>query len=128
MLVSASCTALGQIAKVLPLPLPNESDEGLSKKKLMMNLFQVVNNPKLSAKVKEKGIRAVGLLCVGEKFPFMKELVEELLSTAKQVSISINLNFHDLIPRLNFLPSFLYSCLLLLLHLLPLLPRLYPML
>lgn len=86
MLVSASCVALGQISKVVPLPLPDDSEENLSKKKLMKTLLGIVNNPKLSGKVKEKAIRTCGLLCLGEKFPFMKELAEELLSAAKQVS------------------------------------------
>lgn len=84
-MVSSSCTALGQVAKLLPLPLPDDSKEDLSKKKLMKTLLEVVNNPKNSGKLKEKAIRTCGLLCLGEKFPFMRDLAEELLSSAKQV-------------------------------------------
>lgn len=52
-------------------------------------LLDVMNNTKLSTKVREKAARALGLLCIGEVFPHTKEVMQGLLNTAKEVFLKI---------------------------------------
>lgn len=64
----------------------------VSKMDLVNQLLDVMNNSKLSPKVREKSARSLGLLCVGGQFPHSREVLQGLLNTAKEVS-SENKNF-----------------------------------
>lgn len=85
LLVSSACVSIGQIAKSLALPLPDESEAELSKHSLVKKLLEIASNVKSSSKIKERAITSCGLLCLGESFPFAKDLVQQFLNLSKQV-------------------------------------------
>lgn len=66
--------------------------ESVTKACLVIKLLNILNDKKLSSKLKEKAAHTLGSLCVGEKFPHTKNVLEGLLETAKQVFHS-NANF-----------------------------------
>ncbi|CAG9835676.1 unnamed protein product [Diabrotica balteata] len=97
LLVSAACTSIGLIGRVCDLPLedgkPKENGspdakkmaiDTVTKMDIINELLDVMNNTKLSPKVREKAARSLGLLCVGGKFPHSREVLQGLLNTAKE--------------------------------------------
>uniref|UniRef100_A0A6P7FNW0 Proteasome-associated protein ECM29 homolog n=1 Tax=Diabrotica virgifera virgifera TaxID=50390 RepID=A0A6P7FNW0_DIAVI len=97
LLVSAACTSIGLIGRVCDLPLedgkPKENGspdakkmaiDAVTKMDIVNELLDVMNNTKLSPKVREKAARSLGLLCVGGKFPHSREVLQGLLNTAKE--------------------------------------------
>ncbi|KAJ8977535.1 hypothetical protein NQ317_010055 [Molorchus minor] len=101
LLSGAACSSIGLLGRVgsLPLedgkPLKNGSpdakrlaNESVTKMDIVNKLLDIMNNTKLSAKVREKAAKSLGLLCVGEKFPHTKEVIQGLLNTAKEVNFN----------------------------------------
>ncbi|RZC32274.1 proteasome-associated protein ECM29 -like [Asbolus verrucosus] len=97
LLVGGACTSLGSLGRSCALPLedgkPKEvgspdakrpANDIITKIDVVSRLMDVMNNSKLSAKIREKAAKALGLLCVGEKFPHTKEIVQGFLNTAKE--------------------------------------------
>ncbi|XP_065156025.1 proteasome adapter and scaffold protein ECM29-like [Atheta coriaria] len=97
LLSSAACISLGLIAKSTSLPLENGLDDKsdtespdikkmakLTKQVLITQVLDVMNNVKLSTKCRERAVRALGLLCVGEaNFPFTRQVIEGFINTVK---------------------------------------------
>ncbi|XP_060528524.1 proteasome adapter and scaffold protein ECM29 [Cylas formicarius] len=96
-LVGAACTTLGLVARVAGLPLDDGKPvkvgspdakkpaiDGVTKIDIVERLLDVMNNNKLSAKVRERAAKSLGLLCVGERFPHTREVLQGLLDTAKE--------------------------------------------
>ncbi|XP_050294249.1 proteasome adapter and scaffold protein ECM29-like [Anthonomus grandis grandis] len=110
LLVAGSCTGIGLIGRVISLPLedgkiPEDGSPNPKKPAVEMNKLQVVErlmdvmkNNKLSAKVREKAARSLGLLCVGEKFVHAKLIIQGLLNTATEVS-TLEIYFYSYICR-----------------------------
>ncbi|KAK9876967.1 hypothetical protein WA026_015999 [Henosepilachna vigintioctopunctata] len=96
LLRSAACTSIGSIASCMALPLEDgkivkgspqakrPATESITKADVMYNLMHILSDQKLSAKLKEKAARSLGLLCVGERFPHTRDILEGLLDTAKE--------------------------------------------
>lgn len=59
--------------------------ETVTKFDVVKSLVDVMNNTKLSTKVREKAAKSLGLLCIGEIFPHTKAVLQGLLNTAKEV-------------------------------------------
>lgn len=98
MLASAASSSVGLLGRVCALPLENgkpvkngspdakkHASNSVTKFYIVTQLLDVMNNVKLSAKMREKAAKSLGLLCVGEKFPHTKEVIKGLLRTAKEV-------------------------------------------
>lgn len=97
MLMGAACTSLGLIGKSTSLPLENGNTSNgspdakrpaigkITKFDVLTQLLEIMKNGKLPSKVRERAARSLGLLCVGEDFPFTKEVIQGLLDTAKEV-------------------------------------------
>lgn len=96
--MGAACTSLGLIGKSTSLPLENgnTSNNGspdakrpainkITKFDVLTQLLEIMKNSKLASKVRERAARSLGLLCVGEDFPFTKEVIHGLLQTAREV-------------------------------------------
>ncbi|CAH0555694.1 unnamed protein product [Brassicogethes aeneus] len=98
LLASAACTSLGCIGRVVALPLPDgkpeklgspdakrlANDGSITKVDVVNSLSEIANNTKMSTKTREKAATSLGLLCVGEKFPHAKEVMEGFLNQAKE--------------------------------------------
>ncbi|KAG5880535.1 hypothetical protein JTB14_026768 [Gonioctena quinquepunctata] len=97
LLMGASCTTIGLLGRVHSLPLevgkPNKNGspdakriatDSVTKMDIVNQLLDIMNNSKLTAKVREKAAKALGLLCVGEKFPHTEEVLQGFLNTAKE--------------------------------------------
>lgn len=98
LIVGGACTSLGLIAKHSPLPLddgkPVTADGSPDAKRpnnttttkydVVKQLIDVMRNGKFSSKVREKAAKTLGFLCVGEKFPHTREVIQGLLDTAKE--------------------------------------------
>ncbi|XP_044754481.1 proteasome adapter and scaffold protein ECM29 [Coccinella septempunctata] len=95
LLSGAACSSIGIIASCASLPIDNgkinespnakkPATEAITKVDLFGNLLNIMNNKKLNTKLKEKAARSLGLLCVGERFPHVRHVLEGLLDTAKE--------------------------------------------
>lgn len=60
--------------------------EMITKADLVTNLLNILNDKKLNTKIKENAAMSLGLMCVGEKFPHTRLVLEGLLETAKEVT------------------------------------------
>ncbi|KAL4708413.1 hypothetical protein ACJJTC_019649, partial [Scirpophaga incertulas] len=107
LLVSTSCSAVSLLARCSGLPLPDStqkqktqlesdnpfninksnttmvSEEEITKFTVADRLFKIVGNAKLPSKVKERSLYTLGLLCCGERLPFVKQIVMGFLQMAK---------------------------------------------
>ncbi|CAH1974017.1 unnamed protein product [Acanthoscelides obtectus] len=96
LLLGGACTSVGLLGRVHGLPLVDgtpkngspdakrPATDSVSKIDVVNQLLEVMNNTKLSPKVREKAAKALGLLCVGERFPHTKEVLQGFLDTAKE--------------------------------------------
>lgn len=90
--MSAACTAVGLLGRCAPLLFEAEADvqnsnaEITSKQSVVEKLLEIMNNKKLPSKVRERAAKSLGLICVGEIFPYTRQVLEGLLNTAKDVS------------------------------------------
>ncbi|PNF26280.1 hypothetical protein B7P43_G02686 [Cryptotermes secundus] len=92
LLVLASCIAIGELARCAPLPLPSGSSSASAEDKnmaiwkldLVKKLFAIMNNGKITTKVKEHAAMAAGFLCVGEEFPHSRDIIQGFLDMAKE--------------------------------------------
>ncbi|KAF5283686.1 hypothetical protein FQR65_LT13757 [Abscondita terminalis] len=97
LIVSAASEAIGQIGKCMALPLDNgkvgkngspdakrPANGKITKIDVTNQLLQIMNNSKLSSKIRERSAKSLGLICVGEIFPHTKEVIQGFLNTAKE--------------------------------------------
>ncbi|NXS93447.1 ECM29 protein, partial [Jacana jacana] len=93
-LVVAACTALGEIGRNGPLPIPNEG-AGFTKLKLVESLLARITSSKETNKarfspMKERAIQTLGYFPVGDEgFPHQKLLLQGLMDSveAKQIEL-----------------------------------------
>lgn len=92
-ILSAGCIAIGLLGRCAPLCLDkddigvgNSNSEITSKLDVVNRLLEIMNNVKLPSKVRERAAKTLGLICVGEIFPYTRQVLEGLLKTAKDVS------------------------------------------
>lgn len=64
-----------------------DSPDSITKFKIVNKLFFVLKNPKFSSKIKERATAALGLINLGENFPFSKNIIDGFLKMAKEVFI-----------------------------------------
>ncbi|XP_012265500.2 proteasome adapter and scaffold protein ECM29 [Athalia rosae] len=83
-LVSAACEGIGLLGKTTSLPIPAEEGEEPNKAAVVTKLFGILNNVKLSSKVKEKAALSLGFICVGEEFPHTRSIVQKFVDMAKE--------------------------------------------
>jgi proteasome component ECM29 len=97
LLVGAACVSIGLLGRTCSLPLDNgkakemgspdakrPANDIITKIDVANRLMDVMNNSKFSAKIREKAAKALGLLCVGEKFPHARDIIQGFLNTAKE--------------------------------------------
>uniref|UniRef100_A0A672TKM5 Ecm29 proteasome adaptor and scaffold n=1 Tax=Strigops habroptila TaxID=2489341 RepID=A0A672TKM5_STRHB len=88
-LVVAACTALGEIGRNGPLPIPSEGP-GFTKLQLVESLLARIPSSKETNKMKERAIQTLGYFPVGDAdFPHQKLLVQGLMDSveAKQIEL-----------------------------------------
>ncbi|XP_062480270.1 proteasome adapter and scaffold protein ECM29 isoform X4 [Pezoporus occidentalis] len=88
-LVVAACTALGEIGRNGPLPIPSEGP-GFTKLQLVESLLARIPSSKETNKMKERAIQTLGYFPVGdEDFPHQKLLLQGLMDSveAKQIEL-----------------------------------------
>ncbi|XP_034253765.1 proteasome adapter and scaffold protein ECM29 [Thrips palmi] len=86
-LVGGACSALGLLARCAELPLTSgkgSDEKEPGKLDILLKLQSIMNNSKIPAKVKERAVKAIGHMCVGESFPHTKEVIEGFLAMAKE--------------------------------------------
>ncbi|XP_066994237.2 proteasome adapter and scaffold protein ECM29 isoform X2 [Anabrus simplex] len=84
LLLGAACISVGELARCFALPLPaGSNDTKTGKLDIVKKLQGIVNNTKLTTKVKERAAMTLGFLCVGEIFPHSREVIQGFLDLAK---------------------------------------------
>ncbi|XP_038626132.1 proteasome adapter and scaffold protein ECM29 isoform X2 [Tachyglossus aculeatus] len=89
LLVVAACTALGEIGRNGPLPIPSEGS-GFTKLHLVESLLTRIPSSKETNKMKERAIQTLGYFPVGDgDFPHQKLLLQGLMDSveAKQIEL-----------------------------------------
>ncbi|XP_053152364.1 proteasome adapter and scaffold protein ECM29 isoform X2 [Hemicordylus capensis] len=89
LLAVAACTALGEIGRNAPLPIPNEG-MGFTKLHLVESLLARIPSSKETNKMKERAIQTLGYFPVGDgNFPHQKLLLQGLMDSveAKQIEL-----------------------------------------
>ncbi|XP_069486911.1 proteasome adapter and scaffold protein ECM29 isoform X2 [Ambystoma mexicanum] len=89
LLTIAACTALGEIGRNGPLPIPNEGS-GFTKLHLVETLLARIPSGKETNKAKERAIQTLGCFPVGDSnFPLQKKLLQGLMDSveAKQIEL-----------------------------------------
>ncbi|XP_028909525.1 proteasome adapter and scaffold protein ECM29 isoform X1 [Ornithorhynchus anatinus] len=89
LLVVAACTALGEIGRNGPLPIPDEGS-GFTKLHLVESLLTRIPSSKETNKMKERAIQTLGYFPVGDgDFPHQKLLLQGLMDSveAKQLEL-----------------------------------------
>uniref|UniRef100_A0A8B9G158 Ecm29 proteasome adaptor and scaffold n=1 Tax=Amazona collaria TaxID=241587 RepID=A0A8B9G158_9PSIT len=82
-LVVAACTALGEIGRNGPLPIPSEGP-GFTKLQLVESLLARIPSSKETNKMKERAIQTLGYFPVGdEDFPHQKLLLQGLMDSVE---------------------------------------------
>ncbi|XP_011307486.1 proteasome-associated protein ECM29 homolog [Fopius arisanus] len=87
-LIEAAAQGIGNIAKSFSLPLKNDDGDNLSKKSIVETLFGILKNTKMNHRVKENATTSLGLLCLGEDFPYAKDIIEQFLALTKETKDS----------------------------------------
>uniref|UniRef100_A0A452SA85 Ecm29 proteasome adaptor and scaffold n=1 Tax=Ursus americanus TaxID=9643 RepID=A0A452SA85_URSAM len=89
LLAIAACTALGEIGRNGPLPIPSEGS-GFTKLHLVESLLNRIPSSKETNKMKERAIQTLGYFPVGDgEFPHQKLLLQGLMDSveAKQLEL-----------------------------------------
>nr|XP_060618484.1 proteasome adapter and scaffold protein ECM29 isoform X1 [Anolis sagrei ordinatus] len=89
LLAVAACTALGEIGRNAPLPIPDEGS-GFTKLHLVESLLARIPSGKETNKMKERAIQTLGYFPVGDgDFPHQKLLLQGLMDSveAKQIEL-----------------------------------------
>uniref|UniRef100_A0A5F8GH31 Ecm29 proteasome adaptor and scaffold n=1 Tax=Monodelphis domestica TaxID=13616 RepID=A0A5F8GH31_MONDO len=89
LLAIAACTALGEIGRNGPLPIPNEGS-GFTKLHLVESLLNRIPSSKETNKMKERAIQTLGYFPVGDgDFPHQKLILQGLMDSveAKQIEL-----------------------------------------
>uniref|UniRef100_A0A8D2L4M6 Ecm29 proteasome adaptor and scaffold n=1 Tax=Varanus komodoensis TaxID=61221 RepID=A0A8D2L4M6_VARKO len=89
LLAVAACTALGEIGRNAPLPIPNDGT-GFTKLHLVESLLARIPSSKETNKMKERAIQTLGYFPVGDgDFPHQKLLLQGLMDSveAKQIEL-----------------------------------------
>ncbi|KAJ7335387.1 hypothetical protein JRQ81_013328 [Phrynocephalus forsythii] len=89
LLAVAACTALGEIGRNAPLPIPNDGP-GFTKLHLVESLLARIPSGKETNKMKERAIQTLGYFPVGDgDFPHQKLLLQGLMDSveAKQIEL-----------------------------------------
>uniref|UniRef100_A0A8D0E6M2 Ecm29 proteasome adaptor and scaffold n=1 Tax=Salvator merianae TaxID=96440 RepID=A0A8D0E6M2_SALMN len=89
LLAIAACTALGEIGRNAPLPIPDEGT-GFTKLHLVESLLARIPSGKESNKMKDRAIQTLGYFPVGDgDFPHQKFLLQGLMDSveAKQIEL-----------------------------------------
>ncbi|XP_054842294.1 proteasome adapter and scaffold protein ECM29 isoform X2 [Eublepharis macularius] len=89
LLAIAACTALGEIGRNAPLPIPNDGT-GFTKLHLVESLLARIPSGKETNKMKERAIQTLGYFPVGDgDFPHQKLLLQGLMDSveAKQIEL-----------------------------------------
>uniref|UniRef100_A0A8C2YS99 Ecm29 proteasome adaptor and scaffold n=1 Tax=Chinchilla lanigera TaxID=34839 RepID=A0A8C2YS99_CHILA len=93
LLAIAACTALGEIGRNGPLPIPSEG-AGFTKLHLVESLLNRIPSSKETNKMKERAIQTLGYFPVGDgDFPHQKLLLQGLMDSveAKQVELQFTI-------------------------------------
>jgi proteasome component ECM29 len=90
LLLAASCSALAEVGRCGPLPLPPGGQEGSreegSKLSVVARLLALLKSAKCAMRIRERAALALGNLCVGDAdFPHRRRVLEELLGCAREV-------------------------------------------
>jgi len=93
LLAIAACTALGEIGRNGPLPIPSEGS-GFTKSHLVESLLNRIPSSKETNKMKERAIQTLGYFPVGDgDFPHQKLLLQGLMDSveAKQIELQFTI-------------------------------------
>uniref|UniRef100_A0A2K6FEV9 Ecm29 proteasome adaptor and scaffold n=1 Tax=Propithecus coquereli TaxID=379532 RepID=A0A2K6FEV9_PROCO len=93
LLAIAACTALGEIGRNGPLPIPSEGS-GFTKLHLVESLLNRIPSTKETNKMKERAIQTLGYFPVGDgDFPHQKLLLQGLMDSveAKQIELQFTI-------------------------------------
>ncbi|GAB1288538.1 Proteasome adapter and scaffold protein ECM29 [Apodemus speciosus] len=93
LLAIAACTALGEIGRNGPLPIPSEGS-GFTKLRLVESLLNRIPSSKETNKMKERAIQTLGYFPVGDGvFPHQKLLLQGLMDSveAKQIELQFTI-------------------------------------
>ena len=93
LLSGGACSALGEIGRVMPLLLPNKSEDKkvTSKHSVVQNLITKVKQTNENPKVREKAALSAGYMCVGDrKFPHTKAVIDGLLDSAQPKQVELH--------------------------------------
>ncbi|XP_008582127.1 PREDICTED: proteasome-associated protein ECM29 homolog [Galeopterus variegatus] len=93
LLAIAACTALGEIGRNGPLPIPSEGS-GFTKLHLVESLLNRIPSSKETNKMKERTIQTLGYFPVGDgDFPHQKLLLQGLMDSveAKQIELQFTI-------------------------------------
>lgn len=103
LLVSAANVAIGLLGKSTALPVDNgkapkhgspdakrPANGKITKIGVANQLLENMKNAKLPSKLRERAAKSLGLICVGEEFPYTKEVIQGFLDTAKEVRLINN--------------------------------------
>ncbi|KAG8312450.1 hypothetical protein J6590_023058 [Homalodisca vitripennis] len=88
MIVGAASTAIAEVARVVPLPLPDSRTDNLQSPgvlDIVKRLLDNITSTKLTSKVKERSCRAAGMLCLTANFSFRQEIIDFFLSNVKEI-------------------------------------------
>ncbi|XP_031233380.1 proteasome adapter and scaffold protein ECM29 isoform X3 [Mastomys coucha] len=93
LLAIAACTALGEIGRNGPLPIPSEGP-GFTKLHLVESLLNRIPSSKETNKMKERAVQTLGYFPVGDGvFPHQKLLLQGLMDSveAKQIELQFTI-------------------------------------
>ncbi|XP_066591555.1 proteasome adapter and scaffold protein ECM29 [Prorops nasuta] len=94
--LSAAIEGIGIFGKTYCLPVPDETTDCISKKGIVDKLLSILNNAKISTKIKQKAAISLGYLCIGENFIHCRYIVDKLISMAEDTKdIEIHLSIGD---------------------------------
>nr|XP_033335253.1 proteasome adapter and scaffold protein ECM29 [Megalopta genalis] len=84
LLMEVAIESIGILGKTYSLPLPDVGGDEPNKKKLVEELFSIVTDAKLNAKLKERAAISLGYLCLGENFPHTTDIVTKIITMVKE--------------------------------------------
>lgn len=100
-IVGAACVAISLIARVLPLPLPENKFGNLTnpgQMDIVDKFLEIINGVHFNSKVKERACKAVGMLCTGDTFPHRQYVISSILKNSKEIKdIEIHLSLGEVL-------------------------------